>query len=508
MSTQNFLIVLVLLVCINASIIDNNIIRYFELMDRNNDRNVSTTELIMLLHEIYDEENLISSQEKFLEAKNQFLSRHRDLIISKIIRQSSNDNLEHMFTFEEFEHAMAQRAHFRKVADNCPQQVRLALGMSHSQIIVIWVTVSKTGTYLRYGTTDKYIEVQGETYTYTAGGWNGTLHKVRLDNLIPSTKYSYIVGDRSCWSNTYNFTTLGAPKYPSRINIFGDMGTIMPMGLAVSERMIWDHTHISPFDLTVHIGDISYAGGAIGHRELPWIWDSWGRQVEPLSSVMPYMVTVGNHENFYNFTSYINRFEMPSKYDPSQPYVGGNFYYSYDWGPIHFISMCSECNYTEGSHQHNWLIADMTKANQQRDKTPWVVLLSHRTMYSSEKHDQGHGGKLQQIIEPIMKKHKVDFGIYGHVHMYERTYPVYRDQPDIHSSNHVFINPENPIHLVIGCAGALIHEDLIDPQPTWSAYRALYYGYVKWNILNETTLNFQYVDMSDRIQDEFWVIKK
>ena len=40
----------------------------------------------------------------------------------------------------------------------------------------------------------------------------------------------------------------------------------------------------------LHPGDLGYAMGSA------YIWDVWGTLVEPITSRVPYMVTVGNHE--------------------------------------------------------------------------------------------------------------------------------------------------------------------------------------------------------------------
>jgi hypothetical protein len=101
----------------------------------------------------------------------------------------------------------------------------------------------------------------------------------------------------------------------------------------------------------------------------------------------------------------------------------GNFWYSFDFGLVHFISLNGETDYAyspewpfvrdlstgethpaesetfitdsgpfgtiDGSwtvnsvyQQYKWLEADLAAID--REKTPWVVAMSHRPMYSSE----------------------------------------------------------------------------------------------------------------------------
>lgn len=38
--------------------------------------------------------------------------------------------------------------------------------------------------------------------------------------------------------------------------------------------------------------------------EIEAVWDLYGRQIEPVSSRIPWQTGVGNHEAWYNFSSY------------------------------------------------------------------------------------------------------------------------------------------------------------------------------------------------------------
>ncbi len=140
------------------------------------------------------------------------------------------------------------------------------------------------------------------------------------------------------------------------------------------------------------------------------------KQIAPIASTVPYMQTVGNHEKYYNWTSYMARFYSPNLYLQTYPSVR-NFYYSFDYAGIHFISTCTEDYvhpYSPGSVQYNWLVNDLKLANQNRKNNPFIVLLGHRPMYSSDAEAGWHD--YQKYIEPLMKEHKVDLGIYGHEH--------------------------------------------------------------------------------------------
>jgi hypothetical protein len=59
-------------------------------------------------------------------------------------------------------------------------------------------------------------------------------------------------------------------------------------------------------DVVIHSGDISYADGFMPH------WDTFVNKVQPIASKVPYMVTPGNHELWYNFSQYKHRWCMPN----------------------------------------------------------------------------------------------------------------------------------------------------------------------------------------------------
>ena len=63
-----------------------------------------------------------------------------------------------------------------------------------------------------------------------------------------------------------------------------------------------------------------------------------------------------------------------------------NFYFSFDYGLVHFVSLCSEdyaYQYAEGSPQWNWARADLEKAVANRHNVPWIVVSGHRPMYGT-----------------------------------------------------------------------------------------------------------------------------
>jgi len=236
-----------------------------------------------------------------------------------------------------------------------------------------------------------------------------------------------------------------------------------------------------------------------------WFW-----QIEPIAAYVPWMTTVGNHESFYNFTAYEKRLEMPGSNSCKGTDSCSNYYYSYDFGGLHIVSMSSEAYknpYGPTSDQIQWLENDLIQANANRARVPWVVVLAHRPFYSSD--NDTNFNEPRTSIEPYLVKHKVDFTITGHMHCYERTYPVNNVVPVMTPgiSKNYFVNPQAPFHLIIGNAGAWIHEKW-NEMPNWSVTRSLDYGFGRLDVHNATHIHFQMIKHDDnQVHDEMWVIK-
>ena len=56
------------------------------------------------------------------------------------------------------------------------------------------------------------------------------------------------------------------------------------------------------------------------------------------------MPGVGNHERYYNYTSYTTRYVLPRSYEGQT-----NLWYSFDYGQLHVAYLSSEHDYSAGS---------------------------------------------------------------------------------------------------------------------------------------------------------------
>ena len=167
----------------------------------------------------------------------------------------------------------------------------------------------------------------------------------------------YYVGSPEGYSSTFWFKTLPTKLWKSKIAIIGDLGAQNAISLPYLEQKI----HENQLDLVIHAGDFAYDlrddSGFQGDRFMT--------EIEPVAAYVPYMTCPGNHEHPNQYNEYRHRFMMPySNPDPL------DLYYSFNVGPIHFVSLNVEVYYKHGGNfklletMYQWFISDLEQANK------------------------------------------------------------------------------------------------------------------------------------------------
>ena len=135
-----------------------------------------------------------------------------------------------------------------------------------------------------------------------------------------------------------------------------------------------------------------------------------------------------------------------------------NLYFSYDINNTHFTSINSEIPYKfDNKYKQSfqgWLSEDLKNSNKR-----WKIVYLHRPFYCSMPDDYNSGSSskyMRDMLENILMENKVDLILTGHVHAYERLYPIFDDKIDYDSfkiNKDVYINPKYPVHVVCGTGG-------------------------------------------------------
>ncbi len=219
----------------------------------------------------------------------------------------------------------------------------------------------------------------------------------RASGLEPNTVYCYGVSGSTAVRSGFRTAPAADSTAAVRFLAFGDSG-----GGGADQYALLDQMMTVPFDLMIHTGDIAYDNGTIAEFE-DNVFGVYGN----LFRSIPFFPAPGNHE--YNSTADAAPFRSVF----SLPGDTGETWYSYDWGPIHFVSLDTEADYAT---QIAWLDQDLTLSTK-----PWTILYLHRPPYSSGEHGSDTG--LRAKLAPVLKNHHVQLVLAGHDHDYERMIP-------------------------------------------------------------------------------------
>jgi hypothetical protein len=373
-------------------------------------------------------------------------------------------------------------------------QIHMAQGRTPESMIISWITKTDSASIVMFGTSPDQLEnkVSGETTQYDFNYprfmefyKSGIIHHATLENLKPSTTYYYQCGDFSLGftSGLQSFKTMPEPGdlSPFTFAVLGDLGQTTDSQITVQQM-----ASNPDYGMILHTGDLSYAN--CDQKQ----WDSYGLLIEDLSKQKAWMVGPGNHEievaNTYTpFLAFEKRYKMPAikpaEFGPitlipepdgsglldctpsvyQSVYDYGNSFYSFEVGSTHIIFINPYTVTNETSAQYQWLVSDLESVN--RTRTPWIITVMHNPWYNSDMkhHEETMTVSMKQSMESVLYKYKVNVALSGHVHAYERTYPVYQD----------VVKDDGIVHIVIGDGGNKEGHaaDYYDPQPAWSAFR-------------------------------------
>lgn len=377
---------------------------------------------------------------------------------------------------------------FSSDASSLFTQIHLALagkdkitGLANT-MAVSWSTTNSTDkSVVKYGEKSGSLDLEMEGYEVIY--YETAHHHVVLEasTLKPSTKYYYKVGDGTLFSEEFYFTSPVATSDPNdqfSFAVFADLG--LHKGDDTQNYLLKLREN-KEIDLVWHGGDIGYADDSFTHLKCVFkfcyeeTYDSYMELTSKWASYMPYMVTPGNHEaechspacltssekreKLSNFTAYNNRFRMPGEECNAHAL---NMHYSYNYKNVHFISIDSETGYDDAplgkryvlpcggfTDQLSWFEEDLIQANKERHLRPWIFVIAHRPIYQGD----GVTNNLQDAIEKLLKKYKVDIYFAGHVHSYERTFPVFHDRVPDKNEATAYDDPEDTTHLMLGGPG-------------------------------------------------------
>jgi purple acid phosphatase-like protein len=330
----------------------------------------------------------------------------------------------------------------------------VALGESPTtQMYVSWSTPSvlgrvakPTAPQIRWGLSSSYGSLQAADRSAPVPLPTGVTDEppektvyntVLLTSLLPGTTYHYALSnDGVVWSSDRTFTTAVAGPSDFRFTAFGDQGvnTLTAGRMVLLVASLKPALHVLPGDLAyatpsgLKLPDVSgfhpgrwnnylTINGEAGSHSIPWMASVGAHEVEPL----------GDH----GYAGFVTRIPQHTAKSSGSPVV-----HAYKYGNVAFIHLDGNDvsaqetvnnGYTKGA-QTTWLKRTLGHYRATGSAVDFIVVVVCCCCYSTNR-IHGSDGGLRTVWGPLFDTYKVDLVISGHVHAYERTYPMRAGQP-------------------------------------------------------------------------------
>ncbi len=287
-----------------------------------------------------------------------------------------------------------------------------------SSITISWHDSSTAVPYIEYGVTPslgEWKEGSGEDID-VRHRWQ----TVRLTGLQADMEYYYRCVSGSGASPVYRFRSAPDSNYSGHLRflIFGDsqsdtarFAATVRKAKATVERLYGSDVH-NQLHLIAHVGDIMGDGSVVSAY-----LDEYFRPLSPLSSSVPAMISIGNHEGdnpaFYSYM----RYEEFSPFRKSA--AAAERFYSFNLTNTHFVFLNSHPGSPYTATQTAWLASDLARIDAD-PAVDFTFVFTHRPG-RSEIWPDGNTSFVQNDIMSILRNAaKVQQLAYGHTHAYER----------------------------------------------------------------------------------------
>ena len=333
------------------------------------------------------------------------------------------------------------------------------------EMVVLWQLTSTASCTIEWGTDTNYSTGSATTSEYGSDHQ----HKYVIDGLTPHTKYYYKV---TVGSETYYGSFYSAPQASaSQLKFFayGDTRSYPEDHDKVAQGILNEVDNDAEFQsVIISTGDLVYNG------DVEYYWDNEFfnqdyTHIIDLLSKFPYLSCRGNHE--VDGTLFKKYFPLP---------FVDSFYWSFDYGPAHFVVVDQYIDYSTGSDQYNWIDNDLDTSTK-----PWKFIYLHEPGWSAGGHDNNED--VQDYIQPLCEKYHVPIVFAGHNHYYARA------------------EVNDVMHITTGGGGA----PLYDPDPSYpnivTTAKAHHYCKV---IIDDNWLYFSAYDDAGAKLDSFAVEKE
>ncbi len=297
----------------------------------------------------------------------------------------------------------------------------LQLGTSTS-VVVRWRTDVPAPSRVEY-------RAEAGGPVYQVGGEAAVRdHEVAISGLSPAGSYLYALSDARLPSGLGSpageipFHTSPEPGSDVAVRIWaiGDSGAANADARAVRDAYRSFAAGDRAADLWLMLGDNAYPRGTEDQYQAA-VFDTYPEEL----ATMVLWPTLGNHDGLSADAAtgtgpYFDLFTLPRAGEAGGLASGTEAYYSFDYGPVHFVCLDSyDLDRSLAGAMLTWLDADLAATLE-----PWIIAYWHHPPYSKGSHDSDTEARLAEMREnalPILERHGVDLVLGGHSHAYERS---------------------------------------------------------------------------------------
>jgi calcineurin-like phosphoesterase family protein len=290
----------------------------------------------------------------------------------------------------------------------------------------------------------------------------------KLKDLEAGTTYAYevISGDEKSAVN--HFSTIPAKTDKFRFVVYtdshaGQYGIFEKINaLVVKEKPAF----------IVNAGDLINSGEKNFSE-----WGSFLKGGEKVFKNVPFWPTMGNHDGYGSWASYRQVLDLPNN----------ELWYSFDYGNTHFVSLCSYPGKSD-AEMFKWCEEDLANS-----KAFWKIVFLHEPAFASAFRQCMWGWKKYLRM---FEKHGVNIYIGGHLHIYQRFYPLYMPGS----------SPKSAItYLILGETGGKKRNDY--PRPEVAFTKSKISTYTVFDI-DGAKLSAKGIDIKGEKVDEFSITRK
>ncbi|MHC1766480.1 MAG: LamG-like jellyroll fold domain-containing protein [Verrucomicrobiia bacterium] len=312
------------------------------------------------------------------------------------------------------------------------------------------------------------------------------LNELRLEGLKPFTRYFYratCADDEGnmARSELASFQTAPGADQPWAFGILGDT----QRNPDVTRRCAEGIFALRP-NFMLHCGDVVDDGFA----KQQWVFDLF-EPCAKLFAQVPTFPVIGNHEK--NSHWYYDYFSLPAP----------EYYYTFKYGNAQFFMIDSNKDCGPEGEQYRWLEKVLAEST-----ATWKFTAHHHPCFSSDEDDYGDhlkgktGGRytwgdsnVRQLV-PLYEKYGVDIAFAGHIHSYERTWPILQ----------MSINQAKGVRYIVSGGGGGGLEQAA-PQRSWFTLHVARGHHYCFAAVHDRSIQFKAYDLEARLFDTFELTK-